>query len=214
MELLAIPFGLAGALWGHVSDQIAARWPAHEDGSVRGQDWRTVVLIAFGLVALAVVPVRFEDWPQRVIFGAFFGLCVLMMATDLDQRLLPLVLTLPVIVGGAIVLLWGGNELVNRQPLWLPVVVAVVVPLLLFLGSLPFGSGAFGEGDVWFLIGAGLLLGAIRLVIGLFIGTLFASIVIIALVLARRITLKDYVPFGPFLILGMVAAALLPVSGS
>jgi prepilin signal peptidase PulO-like enzyme (type II secretory pathway) len=34
--------------------------------------------------------------------------------------------------------------------------------------------------------------------------------VILALLAAKRVTLKSYIPFGPFLILGAVWAALLP----
>jgi hypothetical protein len=59
VEPLAIACGAAGAAWGLTSDRIAARWPAHEDGSVRRLDWRTVVVVAFGAIALAAVPIRF-----------------------------------------------------------------------------------------------------------------------------------------------------------
>jgi prepilin signal peptidase PulO-like enzyme (type II secretory pathway) len=36
--------------------------------------------------------------------------------------------------------------------------------------------------------------------------------VIVALLGAKRITLKSYVPFGPFLIIGAIWAALLPAA--
>jgi leader peptidase (prepilin peptidase)/N-methyltransferase len=210
VEPLAVVFGGAGVAWGLASDRIAARWPAHEDGSVRRVDWRTVVVAAFGLVALAAVPIRFGGIEERLLFGALFAVCVLMMATDLDQRVLPNELTLPLIPIGLAVLLWGGDTLVNRQPLWLPIAVAVVLPLALYGLARPFGEGAFGEGDVKFLLGAGLLLGAVRLVLAVFVGALLGGVVIVALIVARRITLKTYVPYGPFLIIAVVWATLLP----
>jgi leader peptidase (prepilin peptidase)/N-methyltransferase len=119
-------------------------------------------------------------------------------------------LTLPLIPIGLAVLLWGGDTLVNRQPLWLPIAVAVVLPLALYGLARPFGEGAFGEGDVKFLLGAGLLLGAVRLVLAVFVGALLGGVVIVALIVARRITLKTYVPYGPFLIIAVVWATLLP----
>jgi leader peptidase (prepilin peptidase)/N-methyltransferase len=210
VEPLAVVFGGAGVAWGLASDRIAARWPAHEDGSVRRVDWRTVVVAAFGLVALAAVPIRFGGIEERLLFGALFAVCVLMMATDLDQRVLPNELTLPLIPIGLVVLLWGGDTLVNRQPLWLPIAVAVVLPLALYGLARPFGEGAFGEGDVKFLLGAGLLLGAVRLVLAVFVGALLGGVVIVALIVARRITLKTYVPYGPLLIIAVVWATLLP----
>jgi leader peptidase (prepilin peptidase)/N-methyltransferase len=210
MESLALVLGLCGAVWGVASDRISARWPAHEDGSVRSVDWRTPVVAIFGALALAAVPIRFGDPAERALFGVVFAALVLMMATDLDQKLLPDVLTLPVFVVGAAVLVWGGDSLVNRQPPLLAIAAAIGIPLLLFAASLPFGEGAFGGGDVKFLAGIGLLVGALRLVLAVFVGALLSGLVILALLAAKRVTLKSYIPFGPFLILGAVWAALLP----
>jgi leader peptidase (prepilin peptidase)/N-methyltransferase len=212
VEPLAVVFGVCGAIWGLVCDRIGARWPAHEDGSVRHVDWRTPVVAIFGAVALAAVPIRFGDAAERALFGAVFSAMVLLIATDLDQRLLPDELNLPLIALGAVVLLWGGDTLVNRQPAWLAIAAAIAVPMLLYVLSIPFGEGALGGGDVKFLAGIGLLVGAVRLVLAVFAGALLSGVVIAALLVARRITLKSYIPFGPFLIIGAVWAVLLPAS--
>jgi leader peptidase (prepilin peptidase)/N-methyltransferase len=212
VEPLSIVLGAVGAVWGVAADRISSRWPAHEDGSVRRVDWRTAVVAGFGAVALAAVPIRFEDGAERVLFWALFAMLTLQMAVDLDQRLLPHVLTLPVVVVGVLVLAWGGNSLVNRQPVWLVVVAAIALPAVLYLLSLPFGDGAFGEGDVVYLAGVGLFLGAIRLVIAVFAGALIGGVVIGALLATRRITVRSYIPFGPLLIVGTLWATLLPAS--
>ena len=209
---LVVVLAVAGGIWGYVADRIGARWPAHEDGSIRKRDWRTLVVVAFGIVAMAAVPARFDDTGERLLFGVFFAALVLMMATDLDQRLLPDEITLPIIVLGVGVLIWGGDTLVNRQPGWLAVAGAVFIPTVLLVLSLPFGAGAFGIGDVKLLTGAGLLLGIVRLALAVFAGIFIAAIVIILLLVARRVTLKSYVPFAPFLILGVFWITLLPVS--
>jgi leader peptidase (prepilin peptidase)/N-methyltransferase len=209
---LILAFGVLGAVWGIASDRLAARWPAHEDGSVRRVDWRTLVVIVFGAVALAAVPNRFSDTAERALFGAFFAALVLLMATDLHQRLLPDVVTLPLIVLGAGALIWGGDSLVNRQPMWLAIAGAVAVPLILYALSLPFGEGALGGGDIKFLAAAGLLTGVIRLVLAVFVGAMLSGLAIAGLLAAKRVTLKSYIPFGPFLIIGAVWASLLPAT--
>jgi leader peptidase (prepilin peptidase)/N-methyltransferase len=94
----------------------------------------------------------------------------------------------------------------------LAVLGAIVVPGLLFVASLPFGEGAFGGGDVKFLVSVGLLTGFLRIVIAVFAGAMIAGVVIVTLLLARRVTMKSYIPFGPFLIIGAVWATLLPAS--
>jgi leader peptidase (prepilin peptidase)/N-methyltransferase len=209
---LVVLSGLAGAAWGVVADRVAARWPAHEDGSVRRLDWRTPVVVVFGLAALAAVPARFADGPERLLFCAYFAALVLLMATDLDQRTLPDLVTLPLIVLGVAVLVWGGDSLVNRATPWLAVIGALLVPGVLFAASLPFGAGAFGVGDVKLLIGAGLLLGLVRITLVVFAAAIIGGVVIVGLLLARRVTLRSYVPFAPFLIAGIVWVTLLPAA--
>jgi prepilin signal peptidase PulO-like enzyme (type II secretory pathway) len=212
VEPLALLLGPAGLAWGLVADRISARWPAHDDGSVRKVDWRTAVVAVFGAVAMGAVPQRFDDPAERLLFGTFFAACILLMATDLDQKLMPNVITYPLIALGAVALIWGGDSLVNRSPAWLAVAGAIGLPGLLYLASLPFGDGAFGEGDVKFLAGVGLLTGLIRILISVFAGAIVAGVAIFALLAARRVTLKSYIPFGPFLIIGAVWAVMLPAS--
>ena len=209
---LVLVLAVAGAAWGFAADRIGARWPKHADGSVRHIDWRTPVVIVFGAVALAAVPNRFGDTAERVLFVGYFATLVLLMATDLDQKLLPDVITLPLIVLGAASLIWGGDSLVTRQPAILAVAGAIIVPGILFAASIPFGAGALGGGDVKFLVSVGLMVGLIRIVLALFCGALVAGVVIFGLLIMRRVTLKSYVPFGPFLIIGAVWAALIPSS--
>ena len=205
-------FGLAGLVWGVASDRIAARWPAHENGTVRKVDWRTPVVAIFAMAVLAAVPARFGDPGERLLFGAVFAASALLMATDLDQRLMPDIVTLPLIFLGAAALASGGDSLVSRSPVWLAVVAAIAVPGLLFLASLPFGEGAFGGGDVKFLVGAGLLIGLVRLGIAVFAGVMLSGVTVFLLLITRRVTLHSYIPFGPFLIAGVIWAALLPAA--
>jgi prepilin signal peptidase PulO-like enzyme (type II secretory pathway) len=212
LDPLVVVFGTLGAVWGVVADRISARWPAHEDGSVRKVDWRTVVVVAFGVFVLAMVPVRFAGAEERALFGVYFTALVLLMGTDLDQRLLPDVVTLPLILLGFAVLAWGGDSLVSRQAVWLPIVGAILVPGILLAASLPFGAGAFGGGDVKLLVSVGLLAGFARIILAAFVGVMLGGIGVAALLVARRVTLKSHVPYGPFLIAGAVWAMLLPAS--
>lgn len=212
LDPIVLAFGLCGAIWGAVADRIGARWPAHEDGSVRGVDWRSAVVVAFGIVALAMVPTRFDSVGERALFGFYFAALVLLMATDLDQRLMPDVVTLPLMALGLAALAWGGDSLVSRESPWLAIAGAVAVPGILLLISLPFGEGAFGLGDVKLLVSVGLVAGLARIVLAAFAGALLGGVGIVVLLAARRVTLKSYIPFGPFLIAGTVWAMLLPAA--
>jgi leader peptidase (prepilin peptidase) / N-methyltransferase len=206
--LPALVAGLLGAAWGLVCDRVAARWPEHEDGSTRRVDWRTVVVIAAGAVALGALVGRFGAPVELVVFGVYTLGLILLLATDLDQRLLPDVITLPAIPVALLFTLSGANPLVPSSDLPFAVAVAIGIPLILAILAIPFGAGAIGMGDLKLLISAGLLLGPLRTIQGVVWGAFVGGIVILLLLVTRRVTLKSYVPFGPFLIGGVLYAIL------
>ena len=198
---------LAGLILGAVADRLSTRWPEHEPPEFpagRKIGWRTVLCALFGAFAFAVLPARFGGDPLAMaLFGAWFATLVVGLATDLDQRLLPELLKLPVIPVALVYALSGANPLVGSD-IVPALAVATIVPAILYLASIPFGAGAFGQGDVKLLIGVGLMAGGIRAFTGLVSGLFLAGLVLAILVVTRRITLKSYVPYGPFLIFGAV----------
>jgi leader peptidase (prepilin peptidase)/N-methyltransferase len=205
---LAVALAVAGLVLGFAADRLATRWPEHDEEFLAGRriGWRTAVCGLFGAFAFAVLANRFEGDPLAlVLFGAWFATLVVGLATDLDQRLLPDILTIPVIPLALVYDLTGRNPLVGAE-LLPAILIALVIPALLYVGSLPFEAGAFGIGDVKLLGGVGLMLGFIRTITGVASGAFAAGIVLAVLLATRRITLKAYVPYGPFLIFGAVWA--------
>lgn len=209
MSPIVVALAIGGGAWGLVSDRVAARWPAHEDGSIRPVDWRTPVAVVVGAAALAGVATRFSQPAHLLVFGIEALALVLLLATDLDQRLLPDEITLPLIPFALVVVLLGLDPFVGPADLPLAIVAAVAIPGVLLALSVPFGAGAFGLGDVKLLVSVGLLLGLERAVGSVVAGVLLGGLVIALLLVARRITLHSYVPFGPFLILGALWGILV-----
>jgi prepilin signal peptidase PulO-like enzyme (type II secretory pathway) len=193
-----------------VSDRLAARWPEHEDGSIRRIDWRTPVVVVVGGLAVAATVARFGAEPRSLlVVGVYVAALIVLFATDLDQRLLPDPITLPLIAFAAIVLVAGWSPFIrtNDDLLW-ALAASALVPLGLFLLSVPFGSGAIGQGDLKLLVSVGLFAGGPNLFYGLVAGALAAGIAVAILVFIRRLTLRSFVPYGPFLILGTLWAIL------
>jgi len=202
---LAIALAVAGAVFGVAADRLAVRWPEHDEEHPPGRPvgWRTLATAAMGAFAFGLLAERFGGASANVqiVFGAWFATLVLGFAVDLDQRLLPDELTLPVIPVALVLDVVGGNPLVGTA-LVPALAVAIVVPLAMWVMSVPFGAGAFGIGDVKLLAGVGLMLGFVRTLSGLVSGLLAAGLVLAVLLAVRRIGRRTYVPFGPFLIFG------------
>jgi Type II secretory pathway, prepilin signal peptidase PulO and related peptidases len=211
MEPLAGLLGLVGFALGLAADRFATRWPEHDEEHPPGRavDWRTAVVALVGALALGLLPLRFGADPLAfVVFGAWFVTLIVGLATDLDQRLLPDLLTLPAIAVAFVYALSGANPLVGHEVV-IAVAAALAIPAVLYLPSIPFGAGAFGMGDVKLLVGVGLLAGGSRALGSVIFALLFAGVVIVLLLLARRIGRRTYIPFGPFFIIGALWAVLL-----
>jgi leader peptidase (prepilin peptidase) / N-methyltransferase len=201
----------AGGALGFAADRFATHWPEHDEEHPAGRriDWRSVLCGVTGGVAVGLLPLRFgADVLAVALFGAWFVTLIVGLAIDLDQRLLPDELTLPVIPVALLYAVSGLNPLVGDG--WmLAVAAALLIPAILYLPSIPFGAGAFGLGDVKLLVGVGLMLGGERAVSGVLFGLVLAGVVLLVLLVTRRIGRRTYVPFGPFLILGALWAALI-----
>ncbi len=208
IEPFGLVLGLVGVAWGLLADRIAARWPPHEDGSVRPPDWRTALVPGVGGLAMAALAGRFADPGPVALFGAYFLALILLLATDLDQRLLPDLITLPLVPFVLVAGLAGANPLVAGA---LPgaIVIALILPAGLWALSIPFGAGAIGIGDLKLLVSVGLVSGLARTLIGVVSGAFLAGVVVALLLVSRRVTLKSYIPFGPFLIVGAIWGILV-----
>ena len=113
------------------------------------------------------------------------------------------ILTLPLIALAAIFTLAGWNPFIrtNDEFLW-ALGAAAVVPLALFILAIPFGQGAIGQGDLKLLVSDGPPGRRPEPVLRPRRGRARGRGHRAVLVFIRRLTLKSFVPYGPFLILG------------
>lgn len=198
MSDFAVAVGIGFALLGGFAERLASVWPADE-ASRRAPGVRTVLLgAAAGVTGWAVAARSALPWWATAIYLAFLVLLVLLSATDLEQRRLPHLLLDPLIVGS--VLFVPFNPAI--EPLQAVLGGAIVVGFMGLLGLLIRGGVALG--DLYLVAPMGLLLGWEGVFVAVFIGALLSAVVSIGLLATRRVGLKSYIPFGPFLVAGMV----------
>lgn len=206
-------FAVLGALLGLGADRLAARWPVHPDGAVRPIDWRTAVVTAGSTLALGALAARWSEPRDLAVVAIYAAALIVLMATDLDQKLLPDLLTLPLIGYALIVLLLGWNPMLAGKDFGVPsaIIAAVGAPVLLLVSDRLL-RGALGMGDVKLSVSLGLMTGITLLVGGFLVASVLSAVVLITLIALRRLSLRSAIPFGPILIAGGIIAMLLPGS--
>jgi leader peptidase (prepilin peptidase)/N-methyltransferase len=102
--------------------------------------------------------------------------------------------------------------LTNNIPIIKDDIFAAIV-LALFFALLHYGSSkkAMGEGDIYLAAIIGLYLGTELSMVMWFIAFLTGAILGVILLLAHKKKMKSALPFGPFLIIGMIYALLFGV---
>ncbi len=211
MPIAAVLAGASGALLGFLADRLAARWPEHGVDAFRRLDWRTALLVVAGVLSFAALFVRWSDPRDLLVLGIYFAALVVLFATDLDQKLLPDLITFPLMAYALAMLLLGWNPLLEDKSLALisGIAAGIGAPVLLFLSDRLL-RGALGMGDLKLAVSLGLMSGVSGLFAGFVVASALSSIVLLALIAARRIGLRSAIPFGPILIAAGIIAALLP----
>jgi leader peptidase (prepilin peptidase) / N-methyltransferase len=203
MSFVPIVIGVAFAAVGAAAERIASVWPPDE-ASRRAPGVRTLVLAtASGLAAWGISVRSGLPWWATGVYLVLLGFLVLLTATDLEQRRLPhLVLDPLILIAAAFVPFNPGVA-----PLDALIGAGAAVA---FLGALALVvRGGLAVGDLYLVAPIGLMLGWPVIFSALFGAAFLAAGASLALLVSRRVGMRSYIPFGPFLVAGAVLVLLL-----
>jgi leader peptidase (prepilin peptidase)/N-methyltransferase len=161
-----------------------------------------------GGAAGAALASRYTEPRDRAVLGSYIGALLGLLATDLDQKLLPDLVTLPLIVlcGAALAVGWAPPLADKSLGLGSGLLAAIGLPVFLFVSDRLL-KGDLGGGDLKLGVSVGLMSGVYNVFVGMVIASAAFSVVLIVLIVLRRISMRSAVPFGPVLILtGFIAA--------
>jgi leader peptidase (prepilin peptidase)/N-methyltransferase len=141
----------------------------------------------------------------RLVFGCAM---IVLLVIDLEHRILPNVITLPGIIVGI-----TASFLLPPPPGWLDSLIGAVAGagVLYAIGELYLRvrhEEGLGMGDVKMLGMIGAFLGWKLMLVTMVIASLLGSIVGVAVIAARKGGMKSALPFGTFLAIGALAAAV------
>jgi leader peptidase (prepilin peptidase)/N-methyltransferase len=134
-------------------------------------------------------------------YALLFSALVVVTGTDLTHKIIPNVITIP----GMVVGLLGAATVLPVGMINSVLGLTIGGGILWFLAWLSpylFGKEGMGGGDIKLLAMVGAFLGWKPALLTIMIGSLTGSIIGISLIALRIIKRDDYIPFGPFLVLG------------
>lgn len=174
-----------------------------------------VELATAGLFALSYLALRPSLQGQSLQTSIGFAVWLFILTSlialavyDLRWMLLPDVILVPVM---AVAALWLGLQLLLGAPFWVlagPVIAAVVAGGGFYLLAAVSKGRWMGGGDIKLAFAMGLILGLRKLGVALFVGFDSAALVGLALLATRVKKRSEYIPFGPFLVVGTIVAML------
>lgn len=198
-----VAVGALFALGGAAAERVVSVWPAR-GAQRRSTGARTLLLAAASGAAAGAVAARSAlPWWATAVYLLLLAVLLVLVATDLEQRRLPhLLLDLLIVVAALFV---PFNPAVAPLSAVIGALAAVA-----FLGLLTLVvRGGLARGDLYLVAPLGCMLGFPAVFTALFAASLLSAVVSLALLVGRRVGMRSYIPFGPFLVAGTVIAMLL-----
>ena len=160
--------------------------------------WRyPIVELITGLIFLSLY-LNFRISPQFFIYALLCTSLIIIAFIDLEHKIIPDVITLPgIIIGLTLSLTMPHITLINS-------IKGLLIGGGLFYAIAIISRGGMGGGDIKLIAMVGSFLGWKNVLLTIFLGSLFGSIVGIVLIILKKKNRKDMVPFGPFLSLGAI----------
>jgi prepilin signal peptidase PulO-like enzyme (type II secretory pathway) len=158
----------------------------------------TELALAFLFVFLYI---RYGLTVRFAFFALYTVIFVLTAITDLERKLILNVVILPAIGLALVGSFLTGN--VTWQSALLGGFIAFIFFLLaVWIGRALFGPGAMGEGDVTLATLIGLVVGFPLVIEALVVTVLGGGLISGLLLLTRRRSMRSFIPYGPFLVVG------------
>lgn len=136
---------------------------------------------------------------------------------DLKYRILPNRLNLTIFqIGLIFTFIYGMNNINMAKDMLLGMLIGVgIFGAITLLGGIIAGKEAMGLGDVKFMGAIGLYFGVSNIaqisLLAFFVGAIVSVIVLMVRVLILK-SEDQYMPFGPFLVIGAIACIFLPTN--
>lgn len=181
------------AAWSGIAALLTHRRRCQSCGRPRATLARAII-VELATPAFFIFLLRLYGFSGHLILVSLYtAILILITVTDLEHRLIFNVVILPSILLGLVAAFF------TPHLYWPSALVGGAAGFLISYLAALISRGGLGEGDVTLSTFLGLILGFPFILLSLFFGVFLGGAIAFLLVITRRVTLKSFIPYGPFL---------------
>jgi len=174
------------------------------------------ILMTIMAIAYIALLYQFRFSIETLKFAFLIPMLIIAFSIDLKLQIIPNRLTLTIFELGLIFTILevilnvnaGINLFINN--LLGMIVGAGIFLLITLIGGAIAGKEAMGFGDVKLMGAIGLFFGWINIILISVMAFLFAAIISIGILVLRKKKIDEYIPFGPFIVVGAMISIYTP----
>lgn len=197
MERLILVIVAAGLAW--AGAQWSARLPYYDEAR-RAIPARTLVTVLLAAGGAAVAAWQSPFWLSAAFMSLWSVVFALVAVIDIETHYIPNGLIYPALAAAL------AAGFVDPRLHWLSVLLGAVLGFAFFFILYHLGGalyrGGLGWGDVTLATFVGAVTGLHPIIYALVAGMMISALTLLLLLGLRRITLRSYIPYGPYLCLG------------
>ncbi|MFR0822616.1 MAG: prepilin peptidase [Clostridia bacterium] len=184
------------------------------------KNWKPKYILSFTTAILYVVLLYVIGWQNNVLYQmelVKYMLLIPMLLSavviDWKYQIIPNRLNLTIFEVGLVFAFMQGAYNINlAMDLLLGAVVGAGIFLIItLLGGMIAGKEAMGFGDVKLMGALGLFFGWRKIIAVSLIAFLLGAIISIILLVSKKKKTDEYIPFGPFIVMGAMVVMLVPL---
>lgn len=215
--LIYVAVGILGLITGKISNWFNQKYieDKKEISKTLKNDW--VLPIVNAIIYIAVLYVlgigkTFLDNIELIKYFLLTPLLLSVFVIDYKKQIIPNRLNLTIFEIGMILLFAAGIFNVNIAiDMFLGMLAGGGIFLLITLiGGLIAGKEAMGFGDVKLMVGLGLFFGLSNIIVITLLSFLLGAIISIILLITKVKKTNEYIPFGPFIVMGCFITMTVP----
>jgi len=179
--------------WSTVLALLTRRAQCPQCGQPRHTQTRSLIVELATPIFFVFLWQRYGFSFELITTTIYTTILILVTVTDLEHRLILNVVILPAILLAALI------SFVNPAINWKIALLGGVSGFLLIYIAALISRGGLGGGDVTLSTFLGLILGFPQILLSLIFGVCLGGVTAFLLLITRRVGLKTYIPYGPFL---------------